>query len=205
MIDTISPFFIKSKKKKINWSKIPFSHIEKQGVLTDKTINKIVKAFTKYIKSAKNMGYNSVSMDELCYMISFDFYSEELRNKLKTYNKLYNQLFDILDQEELDIYVTTDIMFYNDEINNIIKSGEKTELNIFKEAIEKLFIDYPNVKGLITRIGESDGLDTKGDFRSSLFLKTPDEANSFIKSLLPSFEALNKNLIFRSNLIMFFY
>lgn len=198
MIDTISPFFIKSKKKKINWSKIPFSHIEKQGVLTEKTIEKIVKAFTKFIGSIKTMGYNSVSMDELCYMISFDFYSEELKAKLETYNKLYNRLFRILEKENLDVYVTTDIMFYNDEINRVIESGEKSEFELFEESVKKLFTDYPYVRGLITRIGESDGLDTKGDFRSRLYLKTAEESNNFIKTLVPYFESMNKYLIFRT-------
>ncbi|HOV14790.1 MAG TPA: glycosyl hydrolase family 67, partial [Spirochaetota bacterium] len=65
-------------------------------------------------------------------------------------------------------------------------------------AIEKLFNEFREIDGIIFRIGESDGVDVKGDFKSKIYIKSPREANVLLKKMLPIFEKNNKLLIFRT-------
>ena len=197
MIDTIGPFFTGIKKKKLNWSKIPFYYLEKQD-LSQKKIQKIVGYFKIFIEKAKDMGYNAVSVDELCYMVDFDFYDPDLKKKIQRYRELYNEIFKIAVESQMKIFVTTDIMFYNDSIESYLKNTKITETELLMEGIIRLFDFFPMVEGVIFRIGESDGVETIGKFKSKIFLKRKKQANSFIKKLLLIFEERSKYLIFRT-------
>ncbi len=198
LIDTTSPFFVPYKKKKVNWSKIPFHYLENQGVIPDKTAGKIKKYFKLYIDRVKEMGYNSISVDELCYMAILDFYNPELVSKLEKYRGLFQSLFDIASSAGMKIFINTDIMFYNQDIEELLLSGKSSETEIFEKAVENVLNSFPEIEGIIFRIGESDGLDAGGDFKSRLFLKTKKQANTLIKRLLPIFEKKSKYLIFRT-------
>ncbi len=57
---------------------------------------------------------------------------------------------------------------------------------------------WPELDGLILRIGESDGVDGRGDFISRLAIKQPREAGALLRTLLPSFEARGATLDFRT-------
>ncbi len=198
MIDSIGSFFAPYKKNKVNWSKIPFHHIEEQGVITDKAEEKIKKSFEIYIEIVKKMGYNSISMDELCYMVNFDFYKPELKSQLNKYRNFFKSLFKIANDAGMGIFINTDIMFYNDDIRKLIEQGKTNELELLKTAIADVLDSFSEVSGVIFRVGESDGIKTRGKFASSLYLKTKKQVNLFIKSLLPIFEERSKHLIFRT-------
>ena len=67
------------------------------------------------------------------------------------------------------------------------------------ELIDRFFEDFPEVSGLILRIGESDGLDVDGgDFRSELILRKASEVRRMLSQLLPIFETHDRSLIFRT-------
>lgn len=198
MIDTISPFFTRHKKKKVNWSKIPFHQLEKKGDISCKTLDKIKNSFEIYIKKVKEMGYNSVSIDELCYMVIFDFYNPELKKKLGKYREFYRDIFEIVKQLDMRIFITTDVMFYNESIERYINRGKSNETKLLREAIINTFDSFPAIDGLIFRVGESDGVDIMGDFKSNLFLKKKKQTNLFIKNLLPVFEERSRYFIFRT-------
>ena len=52
--------------------------------------------------------------------------------------------------------------------------------------------------GLILRIGESDGLDVSGDFKSELHFRSAGEVNDALLQILPVFEKHRRRLIFRT-------
>lgn len=51
---------------------------------------------------------------------------------------------------------------------------------------------------MVFRIGESDGLDIKEEFRSQLVLKSPATVNRRLKAVLPIFEHHGRCCIFRT-------
>ena len=75
--------------------------------------------------------------------------------------------------------------------------GERAVNEFLAELIDTFFRDFPEVDGIIVRIGESDGLDVKDDFHSDLHLKNPAMVSRFLRRLLPVFEDHGRACVFR--------
>lgn len=192
IIDSIGPFFINCKKEVYNWSKVPFESIK------PKDFPDIKKAFIKYIKKVKSLGYDSISIDDLAHLLPLDIYPKSLRLKIAGYQKLYNELFKEASKLNLDIYINTDLMFFNKYIKRKIRLNGKKKF--LKEYIIKTFEFYQkyNIKGIIFRIGEQDGVDVKGDFKSKIIIKHPKQLSKYLKELIPVFEKYKKYIIIRT-------
>lgn len=200
LIDVTSPFFFKSKLKKetVNWSKIPYSELEKDGQIKPKRLKAIVPLLEKYLKRISRMGYNGITVDDLAHLVVFPFYSEDLFKKLEIYRIFFKEYFQLAKSLDLKIIVNTDIMFLCRDIEQKVGTKDVDLRKLLTQACELLFHDFPEVDGINFRFGESDGLDVEGDFRSRLVLKGPEDANRWLKSILPVFDKYKKKLIFRT-------
>ncbi len=198
IIDGIAPFFRGFDQEIINWSKAPFAHLEQGGGLNPQRTEQIRNDFRTFCRKAAEAGYNAVTLDDLAHLCIFDFYPPELIRKLLEYRLFFSGLFDIADECGLKPYVTTDLLFYNDAIDEYIGGRDESVRAFAAEACRQLFTDFPKVGGVIVRIGEADGLDVAGDFNSRLVLKSPAQARKMIEALIPVFEAFDAQLIFRT-------
>lgn len=197
IIDAIGPFFKKQKNKTVNWSKIPFYTLERKKEVKKGRAKKIKKRFKKFVKKSSDLGYNAISIDDLAHLVCFDFYPASLEKKLTSYKMLYKELFKIARKKNMSIFVNTDLMFFNKSIKKRTREKEDNIIELLKAALVQLFRLY-EVEGVIFRVGESDGVDVKGDFISKLSIKTPQQANRYIRQLLPIFDSFQKRFIFRT-------
>ncbi len=199
IIDTTSPFFVKHPRTLINWSKVPHHHLEKKDGLPHKKRQKKIRSnFERYVRRAADLGYNSISVDELSRVALLDFYPPELRKKIKRWRKYYRRLFQIAARLKMRIFLTTDLMFFHPAIEEATQNREGRLIEVLKAAIEDVLAEFPEIAGIIFRAGESDGVDVKGDFRSRIVLRTPAQANRWIHELLPLFESRKRYMIFRT-------
>lgn len=199
LIDANSPFFsVLPENEEYNWSKIPFSKLEENDTIPEDVLLKITDNFSLYCEKINKIGYNSITIDDLAHLITHNFYNPKLIKKLDSYKKLYNQIFKIANSFNLDIYINTDIMFFSTDIHKYCNGDKYLIYKVLIRSINKLFTNYPHVKGVIFRIGEGDGLDVDGDFISQLTIKTPTQLRQLIKKLLPLFENSDKKLIIRT-------
>lgn len=197
LLDAIGPFFHDYEKKVVNWSKIPFDHLEKKSKLKKKYLDEIEAKFKIFIQTAQKAGYNAISLDDLAHLVLFDIYPDHLKKKISHYRSFFGKLIGYTKKKGLLVYLTTDIMFFNDPLNKFVCASLERIVECFKIACEQVFSDFP-IDGIITRIGEQDGNDVEGEFLSSLCIKTPQEANLFIRSALPLFRKWKKTWIFRT-------
>ena len=198
LIDGIGPFFRHYNKKRINWSKIPFSSIETDDGLKPEVLKTVPDDFRKLARRAKRLGYTAVTLDDVAHLVPCPTYSANLQRKIRAYRELFGRLLDIADQEGLDVFFTMDIMFFNDALRDVISDSQEIANEWLLENLSQLFGDFPSIAGVIMRFGESDGLDVKGDFRSQLWLKRPTDARRLLQCLLPMFESADRLLIFRT-------
>lgn len=196
--DGSAPFFLESDRDTHNWSKAPLSHLEKRSLPSKKKHKRIRESFSTYTKRISNIGFNSVSLDELCYLAIYPFYGEEEKKKIKAYRKKYRKLFRIAESRNLNLFLTSDFFSVNDSIWKATEGKWEKIAELFRYALEDIFSEFPEVSGIILRIGESDGVDVKGDFRSKLLLQKPSQANALLKRVLPVFEKYERKLIFRT-------
>jgi hypothetical protein len=195
IIDTLGPF-IDSKHPINNWSKIPFEYYEIDNNL-DKEFNLIVSRFKKFIKKIKSIGYNSITLDDLSHIVILDFYSDEIKKKLLKFSKLYSKIIDIANYYNIKVFINFDIMYFNNDILKYTRLNDNNIIKILSDSINYLFTNY-NVEGIVSRIGECDGIDVKGIFKSKIIIKNSKQAKKFIKKMLSQVEKNNKIWIFRT-------
>lgn len=197
IIDAIGPFFQGYTDTPINWSKVPFHYLECDGHVDGEKFQQIRHDLTIFLERVVKMGYNAISLDDVAHLVNFDWYPSELQQKIREYQKEYGTLIALARDLGLKVFVTTDLMFFNSWIDEQTGDQDDAILEVLREAFTQLFTNFP-VDGIITRIGETDGVDVQGDFHSRLTLKTPQQANRYICDLLPIFEQYDTLLIFRT-------
>jgi hypothetical protein len=198
IIDATSPFFVKHPRTRINWSKVPYHNLERNGKVHKKTYNKIRGYFSRYIKKISAIGYNAISIDDLSHLVVLKNYPPQLKKKIHAYQKHFKRMFAIARRYNLKIFVTTDIMFYNRWIEAITGNKDHRIRRLLVKACGTFFRMFDEVDGIIFRVGESDGVDVKGEFISRLVLKSPGQVRKYLKELIPIFEFYNKICIFRT-------
>ncbi len=198
MIDGIGPFFLGHPKRTINWSKIPFSFLERDGRVYSPAFREIRKAFSRFVDTAASLGFNAISLDDLAHLTHHFAYPQPLRDRISSYRDEFAILFEIASSAGLQVYLTTDISFFNRTLDHELGHHDDKIISFLSDSIHTLFRDFPSVQGIIGRFGESDGLDVRGDFLSQQVLKTPRQARHYITSLLAACAAHDRTLIMRT-------
>lgn len=199
LIDGSAPFFtpfLDGMRK--NWSKAPLTELEKHGRIDGNLQETILSALRNYCHKVHHIGYNAITFDDLAHLTLFDFYPYMLSRTVHSYQEFFRQVFAIASEAGLAIYITTDIMFWNRFIETHTKHRDIHMRELFAEAVERLFDLFPEVSGIVTRIGESDGVDVTSLFKSRMVIRSPRQCNRWLKDVLPVFEAHGKTLIFRT-------
>ncbi|MCS7093022.1 MAG: hypothetical protein NZL96_01105 [Patescibacteria group bacterium] len=191
------PFYIFSKGN-INWSRIPFNDLENKNKIDPQKEKKLISILFNYLDQISSLGFNGVSLDDLAHLVSMPFYSNAIREKLNHYRFFYKKLFSIIKEKKLKIFIKTDFMFYNREIIDYLKIKRIDESSMFRIFIEKAFEEYPELEGIIIRIGECDGVDIVNDFKSKITIKSAKQLNHFLKMIIPIFETYQKKIILRN-------
>lgn len=196
LIDAIGPFFRGYQRKRVNWSKIPFLHLDSATPELWEAIESDLRIFAK---EAVAQGYNAVSLDDLAHLAHHPLHEPELRERIGHLREKFRCFFDLLKHEfGLEIYLTSDVVPVTPAVEEKIGHDKKALDDFYQELVVSLLDDFPQLAGLILRIGESDGNDVKDPIRTRLHVKNPQETNQLLRGLLPVFEARGKNLIFRT-------
>ena len=198
IIDAIGPFFQPGADRRINWSKIPFAELERDGALCADTMRRVTEEYRRFVDQVAALGFNALTLDDLAHLIPVPEFDPGLTHRIAQYRDWYRELFEIADAAGLKVLITTDIMFYNEVLERQF-DGRLSRITAFlASAFEQCFRDFPLVAGIITRIGESDGVDVKGDFHSALTVRTPRQVRRLLQALLPVCERWQRTLIFRT-------
>ncbi len=199
LIDAIGPFFRNYKKNRINWSKIPFSHLLTSGPEAIKQWQQIHQDMRDLAREVSALGYNAVTLDDLAHLATHPLHEPEIAANIAFFRTQFSSLFDLLTKDfGLKVFLTSDVIPLTPAIEQSL-SDKKSELeNYYLTLIQNTLDDFPQLAGIIIRIGESDGVDVKDPIRTRLHLRNPRETNHLIKKLLPEFEKRNKKLILRT-------
>jgi hypothetical protein len=198
VIDAIGPFFRGCDAGRMNWSKIPFANLERDGLPDPERLPGIEAEFERFCRSVAARGFNTITLDDLAHLFDCALYGVALREKIGAYRDLYRRLFAVAQEHGLQVFITTDVMFLNAELESYLEERPQGFIAILREAVEQVLGKFPAIAGVIFRIGESDGVDVEGDFRSRLVVRTPRQARELIQALLPVFESRQRLFIFRT-------
>ena len=196
LIDAIGPFFRGFKKERVNWSKIPFSHL--YGAAPGQW-DQIEIDLRKFAHEVSDHGYNAVTLDDLAHLAPHPLHEPEVAAEIALFREKFRRIFDILYTEfGLKIYLTTDVLPMTRAVSEALGDDSRKLEDYYLSLVRGILDDFPQLAGLILRIGESDGHDVEDPIRTQLHLTSPKETRCLLKLLLPEFEKRGRNLILRT-------
>lgn len=198
IIDGIGPFFKGYTRRKINWSKLPFSHLATAEPVRSQQFSEIKKGVVNFCARVSSLGFNAITYDDVAHLTDHPYYEPEIREKIGIYAQEFSSIFDIAVENGMDVYVTMDIFSSTKGLKEALDQNSVSINDFLSEILKRFFTRHQNVAGVIVRIGESDGLDVQGDFKSELHIKTARQLNELLRKLLPVCEAFNRNFILRT-------
>lgn len=198
LIDAIGPFFRGFEKQRVNWSKIPFTHLS-TGPDRRAQWDAIAADLRHFAKEVTDLGYNAVTLDDLAHLASHPLHEPEIRERITIFREEFARLFDILiNGFGLKIFLTSDVIPSTPAIDAAFAATPEKWETYYRDLVRGILDDFPQIDGLILRIGESDGNDVRDPIRTRLHLRTSAETNRFLRNLLPDFEHRGKTLILRT-------
>ena len=198
MIDAIGPFFRGSDAIKINWSKIPFDQLALEGEARERQFANIRADMAAFAGRVSALGYNAVSIDDVIHLVDHKWYEASVREQIKVISAEFRSIFALLGAHDLKVYVTIDVFSSTPGLRAQLKNNKTSKEKFLRDLLDRFLLQWPEVSGVIMRIGESDGLDVRSEFKSELLVKTPGQLNQLLKTVLPVFEQQSRRLILRT-------
>ncbi len=200
LIDAIGPFFRGYDQRTINWSKIPWQHVREQLEGPDAACwtSRLHEEFDHLCAQAAAWGFNALSLDDVSHLALHPWLDDHARSLVHLCRELLRPCLDIAARHGLRVFFTMDVFCATPSLHDRVGSIPSDIFVFLSELLDLFLADFPEVAGVILRIGESDGKDVRDDFRSELLIKRPVEARQMLRALLPVFEQHQKRLIFRT-------
>lgn len=195
LIDAIGPFFRGYDRRVINWSKIPWDHAGRQGAAWWENARAELNVLAR---QAAAWGFNAASIDDVAHLADHEWLEPEVRQRVGRYRTEMRRCLEVLTRAGLAPHVTMDIFSTTPALQKRLRIERMEPNEYLRGLLDQFLTDFPEVAGVIVRIGESDGKDVHDDFRSQLVIKTPEQARAFLLRMLPVFEKHGKRLIFRT-------
>ena len=198
LIDGIGPFFRGLDQRRINWSKIPFTHLATSGPERSAQWSQIRADFQTLAERVAALGYNAITLDDLAHLADHPWLEPGLRERNAVFREEFQRLFAITRAHGLRVFITTDYLTTSPAIDARLKGNAVASRAWFRDLIDGFLVDFPDVAGIILRIGESDGHDVSDPLRSQLAVRTAREVRLLLNAILPAFENRGRLLIFRT-------
>jgi len=198
ILDAIGPFFRGIGQRRVNWSKIPFEQLAVDGPERRQQWDRIAADLTRLAIEARRLGFNALTLDDVAHLAPHPWHGDEVNARLVVFREEFAALIRIVHQLGLAVFLTTDAIPLSDGVL-AASGGRRGMLDMWFRGILTDVLDrFPEVRGIIVRIGESDGNDVRDPLRSRLHLKNSRQTNRFLLDLLPLVESRGRLLIFRT-------
>jgi hypothetical protein len=198
LVDGIGPFFRGCDRRRINWSKILFEDLQRDGTVDDAKFGQIGQDFDRFCAQAARAGFNGVTLDDVAHLADSPRYPGSVRGLIEGYRRNFAGLFRIAALHGLDVYLTTDVMYFHRDAPEAAGRTREDQARFLAGCLADVFASFEEVRGVIVRIGESDGLDVCDAFRSKLSIRTPGQCRRLLGALLPVCERHGRTLVFRT-------
>ncbi|MCA1962850.1 MAG: hypothetical protein LDL31_02755 [Prosthecobacter sp.] len=149
-------------------------------------------------RQASAWGFNAASIDDVAHLADHEYLEPEVRQRISRYRVEMGKCLRVLSQAGLAVHVTMDVFSATPWLLKRLRIARRSVNSYLAELLDRFLADFPEVAGVIVRIGESDGKDVRDDFHSQLVIKTPYDARHMLEELLPVFEKHGRRLIFRT-------
>ncbi|WP_018969572.1 hypothetical protein [Rubritalea marina] len=198
IVDGIGAFFGAYAKRRINWSKIPLAELPVEGEEADRYWEGVREDMTEFVKRVRAHGYNTVTLDDVAHLTAHRSYSAELMRRVERLSEEMRKVIAIIKGAGLKVLMTTDAVPTSGDLVHELGGKRARIAEYFYALIDQFLTEFPEVDGVVLRLGEGDGKDVKGDLHNTLFVETAQQANQLLKGLLQVMERHGKMLLCRT-------
>ncbi len=198
LIDAIGPFFHDLEGRRINWSKIPFARLPTGGAEREARWAVIRGELDTLARRVAALGYNAVTLDDLAHLSDDPWFEPEVRARNAVFREEFRRLFAVLRAHGLRIFVTTDYLVTSPAVEARLRGRARASRAWFAGLVDAFLAEFPEVAGIVLRIGESDAHDVADPLRSRLAVRTASEVRALLEAVLPAIERHGRRLIFRT-------
>lgn len=169
-----------------------------------------------YCSRMAGFGYNAIALPWFLEYVNFDKLGDGTevyernsiyRQRHETLSRAFGQLMRLAADSGLSTYLWTDMValtpplkaYFEERFGSV--NAENPELwEVYGKAAEEVFEKFPDVEGIIIRIGEAGSIYNKPgwDYTSELWVRTESAVKSMLTAFLEAAEKHNKNIVFRT-------
>lgn len=210
LTDISGPFYDREKPFR-NWSSFPFYQLDlPHAPFVDygQLAQGIARA-RRYLEAIHAQGYTGIVVDNLPHLVGFEnapstIYTPDSPYRLRAarYRTALKPLFEQVVQRGMEVFVTTDMQWSTPPVRRFV--GRLSVYNprlaaVNRWALEELFTQLPQVRGLVVRIGETGGAHNQGqNYTGHMLYTTSEHLRQLINTLLPVCVQYDRLLIIRT-------
>ncbi|GAB4246221.1 MAG: hypothetical protein OHK005_11940 [Candidatus Methylacidiphilales bacterium] len=198
LMDGIGPFFRGVEKRRINWSKIPFGLLPVEGSECRSHWDRIREDLRTVATRARGLGFTGLTLDDVAHLSDHPWLEASVRARNGVFREEFSGLIADVRAAGLEVYLTADFVTASAAVEARLGGRAERAAEWFAECAGEVLDQFPEVSGIILRIGESDAPDVTDLLRSRLYLRTARETNAMLRRVLPVFEERKRHLIFRT-------
>ncbi len=208
LADLSGPFFDPHKPFR-NWSSFPFGQLDLPHApyVDAAQLDWGVERAIAHLQILRGQGYTGVVVDNLAHLVTLDAAgimpaASPTRRRTLVYRDAFTRLFAAAAALGLEVFVTSDMQWSTPELRRAAgrlraENPRLAELN--RLALVELFSVFPQVRGVVLRVGEAGGAHNQGAaYTGHMIYTTPAALRSLIAGLLPVAEAHDRLLIVRT-------
>ncbi|NJN17195.1 MAG: hypothetical protein HC822_13420 [Oscillochloris sp.] len=210
LADISGPFFDPTRPFR-NWSAFPFSQIDqaKAPYVDQAQLTWGVARARTHLRDLHRQGYTGIVIDNLAHLTTFSSAAEPIYRaaspsllRAKAYRAAFRPLFEDAAELGMEVFVTTDMQWSTPELRaalgGITPNNPKLRY-LNRLAFSELLRDFPQVSGLMMRIGEAGGAhDEPTGYTGHMIYTSTEELRDLIADLLPIAEQAKRLLIVRT-------
>lgn len=169
-----------------------------------------------YCGKMAGLGYNSIAMPWFLEYLNFDRYEDgrriygeksNYRLRHKTLAREFGALMQLAADSGLSTYLWTDMIAltpplksYFEDRFGFIDTRNPELWEVYERAAEEAFEKFPQVEGIILRIGEAGSVYNKPgwDYTSELYVRSEEAVKLMLDAFLRAAEKYDKTIVFRT-------
>lgn len=207
LADLSGPFFDPQKPFR-NWSSFPFSQLDLEHApyVDEAQLQWGVERALTHLNALRQQGYTGVVVDNLAHLVTLEAAGIAADGptyaRAQIYRRAFTRLFDTARALGLDVFVTSDMQWSTPELRRAagpIRAENPRLAELNRLALAELFTCFPQVRGVVMRIGEAGGAHNQGAAYTGHMIYTSVSAlRSLIANLLPVVAEHERLLIMRT-------
>ena len=195
LVDGIGPFFSPVKRRRLNWSKIPF-HDLPAGEGSEEVWRQIAQDLEDFAKAVVAAGFNTITLDDVAHVTGHPWFEKAVSDRIDFFSLRFRELIAMLRREGLRVFMTSDVVTLSPGVAQKLGPSRGARRAFYLDVMRRFFHEFPEVEGVILRIGRM--IDVHDQLRSELHLRSAGEANRFLKELLPLAGEFDRTVVLRT-------